>query len=108
MAFSGNPDEYEQKARVFVNRLLDLTLCQAAQVYMVPGNHDKNRDAGYSYTRTLLRESMLKEEMGYEKFFSLYMDENDVYAKWLIPFEAYTASANEYRCVSDCVANTNL
>ena len=106
VAFSGNPDEYEQKARVFVNRLLDLTQCQAAQVYMVPGNHDKNRDAGYSYIRTLLRESMLKEEMGYEKFFSLYMDENDVYAKWLIPFEAYTAFANEYRCVSDCVANT--
>lgn len=106
VAFSGNPDEYEQKARVFVNRLLDLTQCQAAQVYMVPGNHDKNRDAGYPYTRTLLRESMLKEDMGYEKFFSLYMDENDVYAKWLIPFEAYTVFANEYRCVSDCVANT--
>ena len=106
VAFSGNSDEYEQKAKVFINRLCDITQCEAAQVYMVPGNHDKNRDAGYPYTRTLLRESMLKDEMGYEKFFSLYMDENDVYAKWLIPFEAYTAFANEYRCVSDCVANT--
>lgn len=106
VAFSGSPDEYEQKAKAFVNKLLELTQCQAAQVYMVPGNHDKNRDAGYPYTRTLLRESMLKEEMGYVNFFSLYMDENDVYAKWLIPFEAYTAFANEYRCVSDCVVNT--
>ena len=106
VAFSGNSDEYEQKAKVFVNRLLNLTQCQAVQVYMVPGNHDKNRDAEYPYTRALLRENMLKEEMGYEKFFSLYMEENDVFAKWLIPFEAYTAFANEYRCVSDCVANT--
>lgn len=106
VAFSGNTDEYEQKAKVFINRLLELTQCQAAQVYMVPGNHDKNREAKYNHTRTLLRESMLKSDEGYNHFSELYLDENDVYAKWLIPFEAYMAFANEYRCVSDCVANT--
>lgn len=106
VAFSGNPDEYEQKAKVFINRLREITQCEAAQVYMVPGNHDKNRDAEYNHTRTLLRESMLKSDEGYKHFSELYLDENDVYAKWLIPFEAYTTFANEYRCVSDSVANT--
>ena len=106
VAFSGNPDEYEQKAKVFINRLRGITECQAAQVYMVPGNHDKNRDARYNHTRTLLRESMLKSNEGYKHFSDLYLDENDVYAKWLVPFEAYTTFANEYRCVSDSVANT--
>ena len=106
VAFSGNQDEYEQKAKVFINRLLELTQCQPAQVYMVPGNHDKNRDAEYGHTRLLLRESMLKSNEGFNHFFNLYLDENDVYAKWLMPFDAYTAFANEYRCVPDSEINT--
>lgn len=106
VAFSGSPDEYEQKAKAFVNKLLELTQCQAAQVYMVPGNHDKNRDAKYNHTRTLLRESMLKSDESYGHFSDLYIDENDVFAKWLIPFEAYISFANEYRCVPNSVANT--
>lgn len=106
VAFSGNPDEYEQKAKVFINRLREITQCEAAQVYMVPGNHDKNRDAKYSHTRTLLRESMLKSDESYDHFSDLYIDENDVFAKWLIPFEAYISFANEYRCVPNSVANT--
>lgn len=106
VAFSGNKDEYEQKAKVFVNRLLDIIQGETAQVYMVPGNHDKNRNAEYNHTRTLLRESMLKSEEGYSHFFNLYMDENDVYAKWLMPFEAYYTFANDYRCVPDVVGRT--
>lgn len=106
VAFSGNQDEYEQKAKVFINKLVELTQCQSAQVYMVPGNHDKNRDAEYGHTRLLLRESMLKSNEGFNHFFNLYLDENDVYAKWLMPFEAYTAFANDYRCVPVSVINT--
>lgn len=108
VAFSGNLDEYDQKAKMFINKLLELTQCQAAQVYMVPGNHDKNRNAKYKHTRILLRESMLKSEQGYDHFSYLYLDENDVYAKWLIPFEAYIEFANEYRCVPDSVVNTKI
>lgn len=106
VAFSGNKDEYEQKAKVFIDKLRDLTKCQAAQVYMVPGNHDKNRDAGYQYTRWMLREFMIGRTDGYQHFFDLYKDENDVYAKWLFPFEDYVDFANEYRCVSQSVVNT--
>ena len=106
VAFSGNKDEYEQKAKVFIEKLLEKTQCQAAQVYMVPGNHDKNRDAKYDHTRTLLRESMLKSHLGQDHFFNMYLDENDVFAKWLLPFEAYTAFAYEYRCVPDVVEKT--
>lgn len=106
VAFSGNKDEYEQKAKVFIDRLLGIIEGESAQVYMVPGNHDKNRNAEYNHTRTLLRESMLNSKEGYNSFFNLYMDENDVYAKWLIPFEAYYTFANEYRCVPDVVGRT--
>lgn len=106
VAFSGSKDEYEQKAKVFIDRLLDIIEGEPAQVYMVPGNHDKNRDAAYNHIRTLLRESMLKSKEGYNRFFNLYLDENDVYAKWLVPFEAYYTFANDYRCVPDVVGKT--
>lgn len=106
VAFSGNKDEYEQKAKVFIDRLLGIIQGESAQVYMVPGNHDKNRDADYKYTRIVLREGMLKSKEGYSHFFNIYLDENDVYAKWLVPFEAYYNFANEYRCVPKVVGKT--
>lgn len=106
VAFSGNKDEYEQKAKVFISKLLGIIGGKSAQVYMVPGNHDKNRDAKYNHTRTLLRESMLNSAESYNHFFNLYLDENDVYDKWLVPFEAYYTFANEYRCVPDVVGKS--
>ena len=62
VAFSGNTEEYEQRAKVFINNLLEITQCQTAQVYMVPGNHDKDRNAKYQNTRWMFRECMLNAE----------------------------------------------
>ena len=89
VAFSGNTEEYEQRAKVFINNLLEITQCQTAQVYMVPGNHDKDRNAKYQNTRWMFRECMLNAEKIDNHFFDLYKEENDVYSKCLMPFDAY-------------------
>lgn len=88
VAFSGNTEEYEQRAKVFINNLLEITQCQTAQVYMVPGNHDKDRNAKYQNTRWMFRECMLNAEKIDNHFFDLYKEENDVYSKCLMPFDA--------------------
>lgn len=116
VAFSGNKDEYEQKAKPFIEELQKLTGCGNGRVYMVPGNHDKNRDAGYACTREALRDAMLKdaitkdarqiEQRGYDQFFDVYKDENNTFASWLLPFDAYIEFANEYRCLSPAVEKT--
>lgn len=106
VAFSGDKEEYEQKAKVFINNVIKRTSLKSEQIYMVPGSHDKNREAVYQSTRGLLRDGMLNNTLGAKHFFDLYKDENDVFKKWLIPFEAYIAFANEYRCVSMGVLNT--
>ena len=106
VAFSGNTEEYEQRAKVFINNLLEITQCQTAQVYMVPGNHDKDRNAKYQNTRWMFRECMLNAEKIDNHFFDLYKEENDVYSKCLMPFDAYYNFANNYRCVPEAVANT--
>lgn len=105
VAFSGNAEEYEQKALPFVNTLMEKTNCQPAQVYMVPGNHDKDRNASFQSTRVFLRESLLNSDDSIECFFSLYKEDGEVFSKWLTPFEAYINFASEFRCVSQGVDN---
>lgn len=58
VAFSGTEEEYNQKAATFMNRILEITGCSDSQIYMVPGNHDKNWNEKGGYTRTLLREGI--------------------------------------------------
>lgn len=106
VAFSGNEEEYNQKAKVFINKVLEKTSLKSEQVFMVPGNHDKNREAEYLSTRGLLRDGVLYNSLGAQHFFDLYKDENDVFEKWLRPFEAYIKFAYDYRCVSSVVLNT--
>jgi len=116
VAFSGNQEEYEQKAKPFIEKLQELTGCDNGHVYVVPGNHDKNRDAGYACTRVALRDAMLKdstiidarqrEKKIYDQFFNIYKDENDTFVKWLLPFEDYVRFANDFICVSEGVAKT--
>ena len=45
IAFSGRKAEYEEKPKVFISDLLTKMGYENEQVFMVPGNHDKNRDA---------------------------------------------------------------
>lgn len=108
VAFSGNEEEYEQKAKPFVNAIMGKTNCQPAQVYMVPGNHDKDRNASFQSTRRLLRESLLKSNESIECFFSLYKEDSDVFKKWLTPFHAYINFASDFRCVSQGIDNVRF
>ena len=41
IAFSGQKAEYD-RAKVFINNICEITNCKDSEVYIVPGNHDKD------------------------------------------------------------------
>src|SRR2546426_4288173 len=52
IAYSGKPDQYELATRFF-DDLLKATGLQRRNLYVIPGNHDADRDLGVGLARTL-------------------------------------------------------
>lgn len=100
IAFSGKQAEYEEKAKVFISDLLAKTGCVNEQVFMVPGNHDKNRDAKDGSTRALMRDGLLYGKNGDHLLLQICQDEVLTLQNFVLPFEDYIKYANLYRCVS--------
>lgn len=100
VAFSGTEEEYTQKAATFMNRIMEVTGCSDSQIYMVPGNHDKNWNEKGWYTRALLREGMLSSKEIEKIFPNLYMDEPETIKMLLAPFKNYIEFASKYSSAS--------
>lgn len=100
IAFSGRQVEYEEKAKLFISDLLAKTGCENEQVFMVPGNHDKNRDAKDGNTRALMRDGLLYGRNGDQLLSQICQDEVESLYKLVLPFEDYIKYANIYRCAS--------
>lgn len=101
IAFSGRQAEYEEKAKVFISNLLAKTGCESKQVFMVPGNHDKNRDAKDGNTRALMRDGLLYGKNGDHLLSQICQEEVESLQKLVLPFEDYIKYANLYRCASN-------
>lgn len=108
IAFSGKQAEYEDKAKVFISNLLAKTGCGVEEVYMVPGNHDKNRDAKDGCTRSLLRDGLLYGNNGEKLLSQICQEEVGTFNKMILPFEEYIKYAQFHRCVSDVVKKAYL
>ncbi len=108
LAFSGCQTEYEDKAKVFIDGLMSRTGCNIGQVYMVPGNHDKNRSAKDGSMRSLLRDGMLYGSNGDELFSKICQEESHTFKRMLTPFEEYIKYASRHRCVSAAALKTFL
>lgn len=106
IAFSGNHAEYDDKARVFISELLAKTGCVDEQVYIVPGNHDKNRNAKGGCTRSLMRDGLLYGINGEQLLSQICFEETATLKKMILPFEDYIKYALLHRCVSDAVKKT--
>ena len=101
IAFSGRQAEYEEKAKMFISDLLAKTGCENEQVYMVPGNHDKNRDAKDVNTRALMRDGLLYGRNVDHLLSQICQEEVQTLQKLVLPFEDYIKYANLYRCASN-------
>lgn len=101
IAFSGRQAEYEEKAKVFISDLLSKIGCENEQVFMVPGNHDKNRDAKDGNTRALLRDGLLYGKNGDQLLSQICQEEIQTLQKVVLPFEDYIKYSNLYRCASN-------
>ena len=61
IAYSGNEVEY-RKADEFLNELCNAAGCKPSEVFMVPGNHDKNIFAECKSTREILNQTLAKSD----------------------------------------------
>ena len=108
IAFSGKHEEYEEKAKMFINELQAKTGCSNEQVYMVPGNHDKNRDTQGNNTRALMREGLLYGNSGSQLLSQICQEEPTTLCRLIEPFEEYIKYASRHRCVSSAVLKIYL
>lgn len=108
IAFSGSHAEYEDKAKTFISELLAKTGCGDEQVYTVPGNHDKDRNAKDGCTRSLLRDGLLYGNNGEQLLSQICHEDMGTFQKIISPFEEYIKYAQVHRCVSDAVKKTYL
>ena len=77
---------------------------EAKQVYLVPGNHDKNREAEGKYTRAFLRDGLLFDKQADFLLDNIKREEQKTMQALYKPFHDYIEFASEYDSLSD-VAN---
>ena len=101
IAFSGNAYEYENKAKPFIADLLGIMNAGQDRVYMVPGNHDKNRSADGRHTRAFLRDGLLHDKQADFVLDNIKRDEQETMKALYKPFHDYMEFANDYDSLSD-------
>lgn len=100
IAFSGSASEYNNKAKPFINDLLKLMGGNPNQVYVIPGNHDKDREAKGKHTRAFLRDGLLNDKHADAILSNIKQEEPDTIAAIYKPFHDYMEFANEYDSLS--------
>lgn len=98
IAFSGLESQYKE-ARDFINKICEKVECGGANVFVVPGNHDKKRDV-YSRTRSLLREHLLKGDTT-KQVMGAKVSEPMAIGILYAPFKQFYKLAAEYSSISD-------
>lgn len=103
IAYSGLKKEYEEKAKPFIGKLQQITGCDDAQVYMVPGNHDRTWNAKYCKTRSLMRYGFLHYDKSEILLSDICLEEPETLGIMLEPSVNYIEFASRYSCISDGV-----
>lgn len=105
IAFSGSEQEYN-KARSFIDELLEKIGCAPEMVFMVPGNHDKNGACANKYCREAVYKS-LRESGQVDKDFAEIKDDLSKDGLDLLyrPYEQYILFASTYSSASKALEN---
>ena len=89
IAYKGVKEEYD-KARVFFEQLCDIVGCQPEEIYIVPGNHDKNFYTPNAEIRYLIHSGLSNEKVDPDKLFIDLLSKNFAQFKVLYqPFKDY-------------------
>jgi len=95
IAYSGSRGEYS-KALDFLYQLCTRTQCGLDQVYVIPGNHDKNFNAEGHAERHVVHSGLSNEASDIEELFNHLLSHNFGYVKALYkPFEEYHSFASK-------------
>lgn len=103
IANSCQKNQYE-KALAFIEEICKIINCKSHEVYIVPGNHDKDRDSNNPLTRALLYKE-LRSRNGDEYFNEIKSKETDALNILYSPFRSYYEFAAKYRCCDSVAEN---
>ena len=89
IAYKGIKEEYD-KAHVFFEHICDIVGCQPEEIYIVPGNHDKNFNTPKAEIRHLIHAGLSNEKADYDKLFTELLHNNFTHFRILYqPFKDY-------------------
>lgn len=99
IAFAGKKEEYDV-ASTWIDQLCELTRCRKQDVYVVPGNHDVDRNQANGVVVNALREqiSVINNKIDRDKAFSKFLSDTTAGHALLYPMQNYNNFASKYNC----------
>ena len=89
IAYKGAKHEYEA-AHVFFEQICNIVNCKPEEIYIVPGNHDKNFYAANEEVRHLINAGLSNEKVDTDKLFVEFLDKNfTLFKAFYQPFKDY-------------------
>ena len=98
VAFSGMESQYK-KAKEFIAQMCESTKCPDINIFVVPGNHDKEWDV-YKGTRQMMRDMLLKGK-NTKQLLESKVKEPMAVGILYTPFKQFYKFAYDYSCISD-------
>lgn len=98
IAFSGDKKEYK-KAEEFIEELCQTVGCKESEVYVIPGNHDKNRYAHPQLMRNAVNKALADENVGDDLLEDWIQNDFDTLKIMYRPFKDYVDFSEKYDCV---------
>lgn len=106
IAFSGNLKEYN-RAKAFINELLQVTGLKDADVFIVPGNHDKDWFAHPQRTREFINRHVCEEKEHDEMLAGWLQNSLRTATMMFTPYKEYGTFANDYGCAEPLMLRLN-
>lgn len=97
IAYSGEQEQYE-KAEAYIEKVCECIGINDSEVYVVPGNHDKQRREERPELRNLMHSGLSAEQVNDEMFSQLMRAEPDIVRSLFVPFKHYAEFCNRYDC----------
>lgn len=88
IAFSGEKEQYT-KAKTYIEDICDKIKLNRSEVYVVPGNHDKQRNAGKPALRNLIQSGLACESANDKMFYDLMKGDIESFRNLFVPFKEY-------------------
>lgn len=106
IAFSGGETQYKRAAK-FIKELCDLTKCGTSDVFVVPGNHDKNWKSSPQLLRELVNKHIAEAKDSDELLADWLQNDFHTAAMMFTPYKDYEKFAYPYGCAEPLMHRFN-